>query len=301
MTKPNNRFFTLLLSPIFFIISTNLFGQELNSYKFIEPNISISYDSNIYKIANRYSNTTYETESYDFEFKLDTVNKSSIYIKADHPIVFPPKKTQDSLMLLGLEEIKAMENDSFAIVSFDKVVRDVNGFSCLGFVGYDKTNKQYATIISCYHFSENDNTEIKYMSVNKNDLDEDYGLLKGFLSGFKTYNKTAITKEEKFIKNKYTIIVLPTKIVVENFKYRPKTYLGIVKTKQKLEHAIKEVQLINNWGAEIFAAEPNGTVPIICNDKQKGKIAKKGMLVLLNSFGKKVKIPFTFSYVNNKK
>jgi hypothetical protein len=299
MTKNNNPFFASLLSLTLLLLSVSLFGQKPNSYKFIEPNISIGYDSNRFKITNRYSNTTYETEAYDFEFKLDTVNKVNINIQANHPIDFLPRKKLDSLMLLGLVDIKAMENDSFAIANYDKQVRNINGFACLGFVGYDKANKKYATIISCYHLSTNDNTEIKFLSTNKNDLDADYELLKNFLTDFKSYSKAEIAKEDKIIKSKYTIIVSPAKTVIDNFQFRPKTFVGIVRTKQKLNYLVKEVRLANDFGQEIFPPSSDRSVPIVCNDKTKGKTIKKGELVLLNSFGKKVEVPFTFSYVNS--
>lgn len=298
MTKNNNHTSTALFSLALFLVSINIFGQK-NSYKFIEPNISISYDSNRFQITNRYTNTSNETESYDFEFMPDTINKVNVSISANHPIDFPPRKTRDSLMLLSLSEIKNMENDSFAIVNYDKQVKDINGFACLGFVGYDKTNKQYATLISCFHFSPNDYTELKYVSTNKNNLDADYEILKSFLTDFKTYSKADITKEENLIKSKYTVIVLPEKTTTNGFQNRPKTFIGIVKTREKLENTIKEVRLTNDFGKEIFSPDPNGSVTIICNDKEKGKVIKNGELVLLNSFGKIVKIPFTFSYDND--
>jgi hypothetical protein len=297
MTRKNYRIFTALFSLTFFIPSENIFAQR-NSYKFIEPNVSISYDSNRFQITNR-SNTSYETESYDFEFKADTINKVSININANNPIDYPSRKRRDSLMLLSLSEIKNMENDSFAIVSYDKEVRDINGFGCLGFVGYDKTHKQYATLISCFHFSADDYTELKYTSTNRNDLDADYGLLKNFLTDFKTYSEKEITNEENLIKSKYTVIVLSDKTTSNEFQHRPKTFIGIVKTKEKLANTIKEVWLTNNFGKEIFVPETNGSVLIICNDKEKGKVVKTGELILLNSFGKSVKIPFTFSYEND--
>ena len=295
MSNNYNRRSIALLS-LTFCLSLNLVGQKTNSYKFIEPNISIAYDSNRFQITNRYSNTTYETESYDL---IDTVNKVRIQINANHPVDFPPRKTLDSLMLLGLSEIKAMENDTFAITNYDKQVKDVNGFACLGFVGYDKINNKYAATISCYHLSANDNTEIKFLSIDKNDLDADYELLKNFLTGFKTYSKADVAKEDKLLKSKYTILVSPTKTAIGNFQFRPKTFVGIVKTRQKLENTVKEVRLTNDFGQEIFEPGPDGSVAIACNDKVKGKTIKKGEFVLLNSFGKNVKIPFTFSYINN--
>ncbi|MGG9963125.1 hypothetical protein [Ferruginibacter sp. SUN106] len=298
MTKNIHSVPAVLLSITLILLSANLFAQQPALYKFIEPNISVSYDSNNFQITNRYSNATYETESYDFEYKVDTINRVRISINANHPIPFPPKKTQDSIMLLGLEEIKATENDSFAIVSYDKQVKNINGFSCIGFVGYDKINKQYATVISCYHFSADDYTEIKLLSTNKNNLSADYELLQGFLNSFKAYSKAAIAKEEKLITSKYTVTVSPVKTVIEDFQYRKKTFVGMVKIKGKMEHTIKECQLINDFGKEIFIPAPDGSILIMCNDKKKGTVIKKGALVLLNSFGKTVKVPFTFSYVN---
>jgi hypothetical protein len=297
MTTPNN-YTSALFSLMFFLVTTNSFGQK-NSYRFIEPNISISYDSNRFEITNRYSNTSYETESYDFEFKADTINKATINITANHPIDVPSRKMRDSLMLLSLSQIKNMENDSFAIVSYDKQVREINGFGCLGFVGYDKSHKQYATLISCFHFSSDDYTELKYTSINRDNLDADYTVLKNFLSGFKAYSEKEIADEDNLIKSKYTVIVLPEKTTSDDFQHRPKTFFGIVKTKEKLENTIKEVRITNDIGDEIFSPGQNGSVPIICNDKEKGKLVKKGELVLLNSFGKSVKIPFTFSYDND--
>lgn len=290
-----NRFITLFFMTLT-VCSTTLFGQI--TYKFIEPNISLSYDSNYFKIGQRYSNTYYETEAYDFSYQGDPAKKVSIHIKARHPIDFPPKQLRDSLILAGLDEIKNAQNDSFSIVNIDAKVRDISNFSCVGVVGYDKINKEYATVISCYHFSDNDNTEINFISNGK-DLDNEYSIIISFLKGFTSYSKQEIENEEQLIKRKYSVVVVPTQTVTDNFKYRPKTYLGIVTTNQPLQHKISEVRLTGSVGQEIFSPDENGKVYIISNDKDNGNISKKGELVVLNSFGKKVKIPFTFSY-NNK-
>jgi hypothetical protein len=298
MIKPHIRFFTLLAA-ILFLVPAYLFAQNTNAYQFIEPNISVAYDSNTYKITRRYSNTTYETESYDFEFKTDTLNKTIINIKAEHPVEFAPRKTQDSLIFLGVKEVMNIVSDSFSIVDFDKEVRDVNGFSCIGTVAYNKIRKQYSTFIICWHFSIDDQTWIEFASVGRNDLDADYEILRPVLSGFKAYSEAEIAIEEKLINSKYAVVVTPVKTIIDNFQYRPMTYVGVVKTEQKPEHRIKEVRLTTSLGEEIFSPEPDGKIPILCNDKGKGEIIKKGKLVLLNSFGKNVKIPFTFSYINN--
>lgn len=289
-----NKFIPLLFLTFSFC-STKLSGQ--NTYKFIEPNISISYDSNYFKIGQRYSNTFYETEAYDFSYQGDPIKKATIHIKAAQPIEFPPKRLRDSLILAGLDEMKNAQNDTFFITSIDKKVRNINDFSCVGIVGYDKVRKEYATIISGYHFSDNDNTEINFISNGK-DLDKEYAIMTAFLNGFKSYSKKEADNEDELIKSKYSVQVVPTKTVIDNFMYRPKTYVGIVSTKQPLQHKISEARLTGSLGQEIFTPDENGIVYIISNDKEKGTVVKRGELVLLNSFGKKVKLPFTFSYDN---
>jgi hypothetical protein len=75
--------------------------------------------------------------------------------------------------------------------------------------------------------------------------------------------------------------------------------LGIVTVNETLQHKVKEVSLeLNNNAKEIFPADENGRVYIVCTDKEKGIVEKKGELIMINSFGKKVKIPFSFKYNN---
>jgi hypothetical protein len=93
-------------------------------------------------------------------------------------------------------------------------------------------------------------------------------------------------------------VITPATTVIDNFKYRPKTYIGVVSINQKLEHKISEVRLNSSLGQEIFSPNESGQVPILSNDTEKGNITKEGQLILLNAFGKKVKLPFTFTYTN---
>ncbi len=293
---------SIIMKQILFIIpiscSSNLFAQTNNKYKFIEPNISISYDSNNFRQETRYSNTFYETETYDLSFGADTPHKGNVQIRAGLPVEYPSRQTMDSFLLAGLEQMKAIQNDTFSIVAMDKKVRDINGFLCVGVTGYNKKTKEYGTSITGFHFSDNDYTELILMSPGNN-LDKEYILLTNFLGGFKSYSAKEIESEEALIKNKYTVLVTPLSTVIENFQYRPKTYTGVVSTTQALEHRVAEVQLERSTGKEIFSPDKDGQVPIISNDEEKGTVTKKGELVLLNSFGKKVKLPFTFTYQNN--
>ena len=126
----------------------------------------------------------------------DTVNSFVIRVKADHPIEFTTKQMQDSFMLDGLQQIEQMGDETFTIINRDKHIRTINEFSCVGFVRYDKVNKKYASIISCYHISNKDNTVIN-MVTDRNDFDADYKLVTQFLSGFKSYSEKEFEKANK--------------------------------------------------------------------------------------------------------
>lgn len=74
-------FLAALLFGVLSFYSANLSAQKHNAYKFIEPNISVSYDSNYFKIEKRYSNTYYETEAYDFFSSLTLQKKQPFILK----------------------------------------------------------------------------------------------------------------------------------------------------------------------------------------------------------------------------
>ena len=210
----------------------------------------------------------------------------------------PTIEQMNSILLSGLEQMKTMESDTVSIIMIDKKVRNINGFLCIGTTGYHKESKEYGTGITGFHYSDNDHTELIFSSPG-NDLDKEYSKLADFLQNFRCYSAKEIKKEETLIKNKYTVMVTPATTVMADFKSQPKTYIGIVSTKQPLEHTIAEVRLETSVGEQLFSPGNEGKVPIICNDSKKGTVTKKGTLILLNSFGKKIKLPFRFTYHNN--
>ena len=136
MSSFYKRLFVLIL--LFYFTDSK--GQRFNSYQFIEPNISISYDNNYYKITNYYSNSFYETEEYDFEYLSASFDSHTTFnIKAAQP----PKlllslRKQDSIMLSRFVNARKQINDSIQTIVYDTVVRHINGFSCLRFVLKDK-------------------------------------------------------------------------------------------------------------------------------------------------------------------
>jgi hypothetical protein len=293
----NKPLFCLLLA-VFVLSCSTIQGQKFNTVQFIDPNISVAYDSNYIKVVQRYSNTAYETESFDYLVKRDSSSEIKIHLKADHPGNNPGRRVIDSILLLNMTKMKGVDDKDFKVVHVETSVRHIHGFSCIGFVGYDKERKINIARIGGFHLSANDRTEITYMAKDAQDLEKEYVTLSTFLSQFRSYSKEEIEKEEELIRNKYTVVVRPAPSVFEPF--RPKTYSGIVSVEQPLEHKVAEVRLamttLSGW--EIFKPDDRGQVPIICYDKEQGEVERKGELVLLNSFGKKVKLPFTFTYTN---
>jgi hypothetical protein len=79
--------------------------KQINSYKFIEPNISVSYDSNFLKITQRYSNT-FTRQSLMIFLPGDTAKKLLKNISADNPTEYPSKK-QRQPDFAGIEELKS--------------------------------------------------------------------------------------------------------------------------------------------------------------------------------------------------
>jgi len=288
----------LLLSILIFPAKT--FAQKTNAYQFIEPNISINYDSNHFKVGERYSNTFYETEAYDFNFIKNHSNNTRIHIEASYPTSNVPSIAyQDSFIQSKIGEIIKMDGREITLIDYDKKVRNINDVLCVGFVISDNKTKQNSTTIICNHITDNDMTQINYIASNSKNLDSNYAILQEFITGFNSYSAIAIAKEDSIIKSIYTVTINPTKDTIDNFKWRNNVYLGIVSTKEPLRHKIKEVRLqMNSYSKEIFTPATDSGVPIICQDKTKGTIKKEGELVLLNSFGKTVKLPFSFTYEN---
>jgi hypothetical protein len=98
------------------------------------------------------------------------------------------------------------------------------------------------------------------------------------------------------IKNKYSVSVTQ---LTKDGNDSSVTYRGLVKINGTLTNRIIEVRIGTTISKEIFVPDSEGQqIFITLNDKNKGRIFKQGEIILLNSFGKKVNIPFSFSYIN---
>lgn len=280
---------TLLMAP------ARLPGQQ--TVKFIEPNISLTYDTSYFKIGTRYSNSVYETEAYDFHYTGAAAPHAVIHLKttpATHP---PADKTGDSSVIATINPMTSSPKDSVTIIKQDAFFRNIRGFSCAGFTAYHKKRKEYGTVIRGQRYSDVNDAEIYFYSGAK-DLDSAYAVLSLFLQGIRVYTRAEIEAEERMIKDQYTVVVVPVSTAPEPYTHRPWTFVGLVSTKQPLQHTLSEVRLANTNGYEVFLPDSNGKTYILVYDKDKGNISKKGELLLLNKFGKKVKLPFSFTYNN---
>ncbi|MFK7058709.1 hypothetical protein V3Q90_01045 [Flavobacterium oreochromis] len=278
-------------SIISFLIITNFSYAQL-SYKFIEPNISISYNKELFEISNRYSNTYYNTENYDFKVK----NKSNITItvKAD----YPPKKIRsvefmDSVMSSRIEDVKAFfKKDSITIIEIDKKINHISDFLCFGFTILEKNSKEKTSSITCNHITVNDKTEITLLSSVNTSLSKNYEIIKTFLEGFKTYSEQEIQKEEQKIKDNVEIVVEKSTKEIKSFSYIKNAYIGVLKVNKKISSKLKKIRIINSLGKEVFTPEKNGNVYFAC--KKNATEENNGEAIFINSFGKEVIIPFKF-------
>jgi hypothetical protein len=280
---------------LFVSLFFNAIGQ--NNYLFIEPNISLSYDTTLFTIKEYYTNTLYKTEAYSF-----TSNQSSssllIYISGDHPEIESLQKNIDSTMTLRIRELQNVTLDSISIIEVDSVVRIIQGFSCIGMIGSVEGNDEKPTVIHCRHSSEDDNTDLNLTSVD-HDLEDLYMILTTFLKELKTYSAQSILDEHNLISNMYTVQIIPNPELLGKFPYTRSTFVGTINIEQTLKHQIAEARVDTRWGEQVFFPDENGEIIIYTEDKKEGSIAKSGNLVILNSFGKKVLLPFSFTYQNN--
>jgi hypothetical protein len=290
--KLESLFYSLLF------LNLNCSAQLTNSYKFIEPNISISYDTSQIKFTENYYNSFYNTEGVDFTFYKDTGTKSVIHATAQHPLTeVPDLYFIDSVMLDGMKQIQDGLPKGVRVVTHDSTIQHINTFSCAGFVMYDSKNKAYGTTITCNHLSNDDMTEVRYKSFADTSLKTGYIRLEKFLAGFKTYSLKDIQKEEDQIRKTYTVTIKKPGNIPNEIKLLPHTFAGLVQITPKPTHMIFGVLIkVGNHTEQLFKPDKENNLYITCRNENEGLIHNEGKVVFLNSFGKKVEMPFSFEY-----
>ncbi|MGC4100276.1 hypothetical protein [Ferruginibacter sp.] len=292
----------------------NLKAQQYNAYQFVEPNIAISYDSNYFKLGERYSNSFYKTEAYDFTLKNDKTSKTRIHIKPEtNNGQYITEAMLDSLMQAGTKDFKNVKSKDFSILSYDTAPSKINGFLCMGVILIDKNKKLAISTITCNHISPNDMTTLTYTSRGNSSLKNDYLILTKFLAGFISYSPQQIATHDSLVKAGFEISVTQTQkqhtdttksvksgmteYHIENYNYEA---LIKVKSLSVSAYKVKEVRvkLKTLNGYQVFDLSKNGDATITYYDADKGLISGSGEVIVTNLLDKDVAIPFTFSYTN---
>jgi hypothetical protein len=279
------------------ILSLSCFSQAAKGYKFIEPNISITFDTTQIKITNTYSNSVYKKEAVDLVYYKDK-SVSKVHISANQPLPqVPGEHFIDSFMMAGMKDMTRDLQKEIRIAAYDSVVRRIDSFHCAGIVFYHTKEKSYGINITCNHLSANDMTEFDYQSFTETSLETGYNRITTLLKGFKSYSLAAIQKEDDEIKKKYKVEIKKLENDSNVPAVPPHTFSGIVQISPTPTLLLFGIFIGDHVGQILFQPDKNNNIYITCNDPyDKGVIKKSGTLVFFNSFGKKVELPVSFEY-----
>jgi len=121
-----------------------------------------------------------------------------------------------------------------------------------------------------------------------------------FLNGINTYSREEYAKQDSFIISNCVINVeskpIPQNTHFDSLIHNLVSYVGKVNIKDKYKYKILEVQIPNGDGYLQFKEDSEKGLIITLTNQSKGKITKKANLIVLDSIGHKVVIPFSFSF-----
>jgi len=284
----------IILTIIGILTAGSLAAQNSNGYLFIEPNISLKYDSALLKQKDRYTNPVYGTESYGFAYNAPSRTRSSVQISTGLPPKNADQRYQDSVANALIKQMNRYAGDSIAI----KATRPFRykSFQGYSFITMNKKRKESTIVYSCTRFFDDGFCKIYYLSAAPNAItgfDQDSVVVTGLIDGIEGYSKQDFEKETESLKQKYTIVVdsigRPS-----GFSSIEANYFCMLKVKGKLENTIHSVDM----GYQSFFPDYKNEVLIYCNDAEKGLLEKKGDLIVLDKTGKQLRLPFKFTYYN---
>jgi hypothetical protein len=276
------------------LIAGRLTAQNSNGYLFIEPNISLKYDSALLKQKDRYTNPVYGTETYGFSYNFPARIRSSVQISTGLPPKNADQRYQDSVANALIKQMNRYAGDSIAIKG-TRPFRYKN-FQGYAFITSNKKRKESTVVYSCTRFLDGGFCKIYYLSAAQNAItgfDQDSLVITGLIDGIEGYSKQDFEKETELLKQKYTIVV-DSIGRPQGFSSIEANYFCMLKVKGKLENTIQSVDM----GYQSFFPDYKNEVLIYCNDAEKGLLEKKGDLILLTKVGKQVRLPFKFTYYN---
>jgi hypothetical protein len=279
------------------LLAQDVFAQMTT--QFLEPNISITYDTSRFRVNLR--------DHSKFRVK-DALTE--IQVTASTPEENPLTGTKKLSTTAELEAYYKIELEKFKkdpgafslsqneIKEFDQQVKKVDNFRGFGFVEILKRDQKPLTQVFLRHVSPNDHTSIYLRSYEQKPLANQYLILTEFLKGFKSYSAAELAAHEAAIRKKYTVVVSKSETVPVSLQKRAKEYIAIVRTNEPMQDRIKEVYVLRGDGyGEIFVPDENGEIYIAAKSNNKGMIERTGRLIIISSIGKHISIPFTFQFL----
>lgn len=288
--------------PILICLCTQVFAQKYNAHVFISPNVSVSYDTLIFRTGKTFGSPSYEGQSQEFNTALKDSIKRIIYVSPVSTYENFAASFQDSVMLASISYLtKKAGNDTIRLMETSHLFH-WNGFSCLGFSTFVSadTASGYANLFQCLKTFKGGLCQITYIASEKQptSLKTDSVLLVQLLSGIKDHTPDDYKKEDEWIKRRTKVWVnRMSKPLTETQKRWGISYYGELYVKPAKNRKIKEIHVRDGHGYRLYRQKSgNSPVLIEISEKKHGKCQGAGKVILYDSLGKEVEVPFKFTY-----
>jgi hypothetical protein len=281
-----NRCMRILPALFITLISGNLHAQ----YRFIEPNISFRYNNHELSVKDSSANAVTGTEAYGFSMAVPGRENTYVQVSTHNAVVKPGQASEDSLYRALINQVTRYAGDSI-IVEQKKFISH-KGFAGLGYIARHTRQKAWSVAFYGAQFLEDGMCKAYYTSLSRQpigDLEKDFVKFSTLLDGIQTYSKTDIQKEAAAIQDQYTVLVDSVSLSMPEI-----SYAGMVRVNEKMNYTVHSVRM----DYQSYFPDYRGNVIILCQDRDKGKIEKKAELIVVNAIGKKMAIPFNFTYYN---
>lgn len=293
----NRTLFTL-----FFLISLNVFGQKSNKDLFIEPCIHLAYDSTKFEVKGRYSNSFYGTESYDIKC---LQNDAVIFVGTKLVLQTLSKAEIIEKNKSYIQATNNLNTDSLKIHK-EGISLEYNNFIGNGFIFYSKKDNKYVTTLNFSSFNGNNVCGISYLSASDKPIESyeaDLTIAKLLIDQLTYVTMEEKNKEDSLIQAGIEIIVeaIPRPTEISHPLMRMATYFGkvMVKTDLPVKLEYVSVKTKTRMGGQVFEEfDSENTVSIYSVDnKEVGEITRSCELLVLSAQGRKIRVPFEFTYV----
>ncbi len=265
--------------------------------QFLEPNISITYDTTRFK--------PYKRDIFTFRVQGE---QTEIKVSPGLPERAPSIDNKKTTNLSELEDyykntIERLKKNpgSFSlsgnpVIEYDRKPQKIGVFRGFSFVEEGKSDKKRYAQIFAGHLSANDYTSIHLRTFEQQPVTNQYQILTEFLKGFKSYSASELSEHVANIQKKYTVVVSKAETIPTSLQQRAKEYIAQVSTREPMQDKIKEVYLSVDGYAEVFSPNEKGEIYIATKSNKKGMIERTGRLIVISPIGKHISIPFSFQY-----